>query len=240
MARALEELTVSVGGRRSNDGTQSSIHQKSLGKALLGQKSSLKVLDLDIDEYLDSTPEQEDDYHYDKDGPDMADYEKERNGLDTTESKESIWTRDLPNTRPYGCTIGSLHDFDALTHLSIGVMAILGVGKRAENNAPFRLIDALPPNLESLTLRGYRVGANKLCDEHVQELIEGKAERLPKLKEILGVEKETPSAQLLERERSEWWGNGNGEIGSMVAEGGGTSTKLGTETPPLGVENEED
>lgn len=85
-------------------------------------------------------------------------------------------------------TIGSLHDFNALTHLSVGISALLGPSYEVQE-PPFRLIDALPPNLEYLCLYGYVKGENKKLGSHVEEFIQHKESRFPQLVEVQGVDK---------------------------------------------------
>ncbi|GKU01129.1 f-box containing protein [Fusarium langsethiae] len=84
-------------------------------------------------------------------------------------------------------TIGSLHDFHAMTHLSIGLSALFGPSY-GRKEPPFRLIDGLPPNLECLCLYGYVKGECEEIDSHVNELMQDKGKRLPRLVNIQGVD----------------------------------------------------
>lgn len=59
-------------------------------------------------------------------------------------------------------------------------------------SASYRLIDALPPNLEFLRLYGYKKGEVDVIDGYVNELLEKKADRFPKLREIEGVDEFLP------------------------------------------------
>lgn len=59
-------------------------------------------------------------------------------------------------------------------------------------SASYRLIDALPANLEFLRLYGYQRGVNAMVDGHVTELLERKSEVLPNLREIEGVDECLP------------------------------------------------
>lgn len=197
LSRALEEFTVSNGGRDSWDGSSSIVYPKTLGKALLSQKSSLRSLDLDIDDLIYTTGSGE--CHEEEENGkgyyevDEADLEEELSWqrdkyleLDIAASEGPLMPRDLPNTRCYGHTIGSLSDFETLTHLAIGVKLLLG----ASNKAPFRLVDALPVNLETLIIRGYKAGANPEYTAQINELIEKRADKLPSLREVQGIANE--------------------------------------------------
>ena len=210
--KRLEEFSLSLGGLWSIDGGHSEVFTKTVGKCLLEQKETLRVLDLDIDgDLLDYDPnlpgstygrnyEKEDGTHeedieqYDGDVREMYKNVDEYFRLDRQISGSSLWTTGLPDTRKYGYTIGSLHDFTALTRLSIGICALMGYRRTGKpprclaEQPPFRLIDALPPSLEYLCLYGYTKGEVPDVDEHVDELMEKRAERLPLLKEVRGVD----------------------------------------------------
>ncbi|CAM1508985.1 Fc.00g027240.m01.CDS01 [Cosmosporella sp. VM-42] len=207
--RGLEEFSLSLGGLWSIDGGHSQVYTKTIGKALLEQKETLRVLDLDIDADLlgyDNPRTENGRRHEGEDGTreeDLEKYDGHRNKmymnadgyfrLDRQISSSPLWTAGLPDTRKYGYTIGSLHDFTALTHLSIGIKALMGY--RGLNGPPclaeqppFRFIDALPPKLEYFCLYGYTKGEIPDIDEHVEELMEKKSERLPLLRELKGID----------------------------------------------------
>ncbi|KAH7001145.1 hypothetical protein EDB80DRAFT_85272 [Ilyonectria destructans] len=193
--KSLEELTVSLGGLWTPDYGLPMMLLETVGKCLLEQKETLRVLDLDIDiavkyrgpDYKKEDVIDEERYQRQKD---------EYYYLDKAVNNRPLWSNQLPNTREYGYTLGSLHDFKAMTHLSIGVKALLGRNVMLEytppfhliEQPPFRLIDALPPNLEYLCLYGYTKGINEEIDNHVEEFMEKKAERLPLLKEVRGID----------------------------------------------------
>jgi hypothetical protein len=219
MCKALEEFSISVGGRSSSSGGFKVMRAKILGKALLSQKSSLKVLDIDMDEYarggsgywvgdeyIMGEGDEMDKYnlrHIER----TLKYERQDKYFQMDEAESlglglPLLTTDMPDTRQYHLTIGSMHDFTALTHLSIGVKMLLGpqVYKPSTRNetslpAPFKLADSLPPNLEYLCIRGYRAGMDSLWDEQIKDFMESKAEKRPALKEVLGIEKEIPSQE---------------------------------------------
>ncbi|KAH6898014.1 hypothetical protein B0T10DRAFT_577479 [Thelonectria olida] len=203
--KALEELRLSLGGLWNPDGGVPMMILRDLGKALLEHRKTLRVLDLDIDYALHNgrvswmEEGKDDDESTIMDG--LMDREDEDYGLeylrlDRESSRDTIQYRETPDARKYGLTIGSLHDFTALTHLSIGMKALMGPREsdlrppfHLVEQPPFRLIDALPPNLEYLCLYGYEKGSNKDLDDHVEELLKKKNERLPRLREIDGIDK---------------------------------------------------
>lgn len=200
-ARGLHEVALSLGGMVSFEDSAIWVHPKTVGKALLEHKVSLKVLDLDIQAAESSESEQEHD-SLDEVGMKLEEGEDEGlldewHKLDVAQgSGRPILTEQLPNTRRYGLGLGSLHDFEALTHLSIQPEKLHGgptddddddeeedeTGKDPRR----RLVDMLPPSLEYLCLYGYEKGSLEWLDEQVEELMEEKSEKLPKLKEVKG------------------------------------------------------
>lgn len=66
----------------------------------------------------------------------------------------------------------TLADFIAMTHLSLGVDLLLHFarGFTGDSEEEFSLIERLPPQLETLTIYGYRPGKNALWDEQLEEL----------------------------------------------------------------------
>lgn len=103
-----------------------------------------------------------------------------------------LFTKDLPDTRKYGDTIGSLHDFTSMTSLHIGVRLLLGpqighyssttdiyyLAAASAPSAPFRLIDALPPTLKYICIRGYAAGTDPAWDEQINELMQKKSREI--------------------------------------------------------------
>ena len=203
-SKALKGFKHSIGGRAGINELTSSfwVKPKTLGRALRYHKSTLQVLDIDVDYATPIQPtkpddetevmtEDEDTYIYQND----SDFED----ADIRESKPTKPTK----PQKFGSAIGSLHDFTALTHLSIGIIFLTGPGlsrlslrdrNREYPQAPCRLIDCLPPSLEFLCLRGYREG-NEHHTSMVSELMEKKAKRLPNLKEVQGVGEFISSAE---------------------------------------------
>jgi hypothetical protein len=140
---------------------------KTLGKALWSSRSSLRKLDIDVDSM----------------------YFRQ----DEADSPGPLELYQVPDDRTYNNTIGSLHDFEALTHLRLGVKLLLGP---ASSLTPFRLVDALPKSLRSLTIRGYTKGVVAKYDAAIGELLARRAEVLPALVRISGVEELVPSADV--------------------------------------------
>ncbi|KAF4950914.1 hypothetical protein FSARC_13050 [Fusarium sarcochroum] len=182
--KALEEFKISIGGLWQMQPGRFSIWPKTLGKCLLKHRHTLKVLELDISDF---------DYREVSSWEDDSLEELEQKGdeyyqLDKASSSFPFWLKDVPDDRPYGSTIGSLYDFSVLTHLSISLTALLGSLSEFQE-PPFRLANALPPNLEYLCLYGYVKGEDEEVDDHIEELMQHKRECLPRLVEIQGVDK---------------------------------------------------
>ncbi|KAM5357308.1 hypothetical protein ACJZ2D_016394 [Fusarium nematophilum] len=60
--------------------------------------------------------------------------------------------------------------------------------KPSKSQPALRLIEILPPSLKHLCLYGYEKGESAYVDGEIEELLEKKAERLPDLKEVRGVD----------------------------------------------------
>lgn len=112
---------------------------------------------------------------------------------DENESPGPLELYELPDDRTYNNTIGSLHDFEQLTHLNLGVRLLLGP---PDSTTPFRLLDALPKSLESLTIRGYTKGVVAKYDAAIEELLARRSEVLPALTEVRGIDELIPSADV--------------------------------------------
>ncbi|ETS80028.1 hypothetical protein PFICI_07557 [Pestalotiopsis fici W106-1] len=208
--RKLEEVHIQEGGLWSIDGGSPHISAKTLSKALLDHKETLRVLDLDVGRSLlamiggaprgmgyeepDGLEGLEEDL-----GESINDYYAgERDAYFDLDEKQSDSSRPLlvyqvASTRKYGYTIGSFHDFTAMTHLSLNFRFLFGPGtiedspRRLVEAPPFRLIDALPPTLEYLCLYNYVRGENIDIDELVDELLNYMATRLPRLQTVRGI-----------------------------------------------------
>lgn len=179
----LEELKISTGGLWALDPGMFDMPCKIIGKSLLQHRSTLRILDLDVsfDHGEDRSREEFSDQF-------ISQSEEEYFKLDKKSSEVPFWLDDIPDDRPYGLTIDSLHDFNAMTHLSIGISALLGPPYETEE-PPVRLIDALPPSLEYLLLYGYIKGENKKLDSPVEEFMQHKESRFPQSVEVQGVDK---------------------------------------------------
>ena len=227
MHKGLEELSISLGGMIVLHGIAHRVYPKTIGKSLLTQKDTLRILDLDMDiahsahvshdgtitEIEDEKEKEEFEAFGGEEEALAKEYDKWF-GMDKTVSGGGpLWVEELPDTRPYQLTIGSLHDFTALKRLSIGIRFLMGpnvrhyVGPsawtepsgppfRLATMPPFRLVDALPPNLEYLCLRGYFRGENPDVDDHINELLEKKTDRFPHLKEVEGIDIPVPGLGL--------------------------------------------
>ncbi|KAM0548921.1 hypothetical protein ACHAO7_006346 [Fusarium culmorum] len=182
-SKALEELRVSHGGLWHMDIGAWNIRPQTVGKSLLQHRDSLKVLDLDIADFDFTEVQSWENSSFE----DLVENGDEYFELDRKSSTLPFWQEDIPDDRPYSLTIGPLHDFNAMTHLSIGLNALFGPAYR-RTEPPFRLVDGLPPNLEYLCLYGYVRGECEEIDSHVNELLEHKGKRLPRLVNIQGVD----------------------------------------------------
>ena len=189
LPKALEEFTFFHGGLGSFDSSSSLVYAEILGKVLSSQKSSFTRLDLDIDDLI---------FWGGPDRDEMEDSDSQMGpsswkwdmyiALDVATSNTSLVSSDVSEWL-YGNAIGSLKDSQQLKHLSIGGKLLLG----KSDEAPFRLVDTLSANLETLTIRGYKPGVNPEWTAQISELMQKHVALLPNLKEILGVETEVPA-----------------------------------------------
>lgn len=101
---------------------------------------------------------------------------------------EAIWTQS-----------GSLRDFSALKHLSIGVVVFFCLARGTESMdtddpnqvTPFDQVviaDALPASLESLCLRGYQKNLRDDFDKVIALFVAERETKLPNLKKVTGIE----------------------------------------------------
>ncbi|KAI1170548.1 hypothetical protein F4777DRAFT_568746 [Nemania sp. FL0916] len=185
VSKHLEEFTFTTGGRCNLEGGHCRRCPETIGKALYQHRSSLRKVDIDIDEFISRNEADEED-------EDWASKD-EWYRRDKEISSGPLTTARMRSTRHYGATIGSMHDFESLTHLSIGIGTLLG--QYPDEEAPFRLIDALPRSLEYLLIRGYERGAIARYDSQIDEFLLAKQDRLPLLKELHGIEKTVPIAE---------------------------------------------
>ncbi|RWA05050.1 hypothetical protein EKO27_g10055 [Xylaria grammica] len=179
----VEEFTFTAGGRATSDGGSAVMFANIIGKALHEHKSTLRKIDLDIDEHVDRYEDVYGYRHADDESGHWEGWVDEWFMRDAEISTGPWMVSELPSTRPYGATIGSMHDFESLTHLSIGIMALLG---------------ALPKSLEYLLIRGYERGKVKRYDDQIDEFLLVKQDRFPLLKEVHGINETIPIAASVE------------------------------------------
>ncbi|KAF5965080.1 hypothetical protein FCOIX_13114 [Fusarium coicis] len=204
--KALEEFKLSIGGLWTLDSADTSSEPFYIARALYAHRHSLRVLDLDVDvgaganavEWDVERNFEEEDDGTDWEIKDQLDlYGRDRLALDKTISTGHM----MDSGKEYTPTIGSLRDFPHLTHLSISIMPLLGeyLGGydqygfkeppyRLEKPAPFRLVDMLPPSLEYFCLYGYTRGENTDVDDHIDEFLAKRDEKLPNLKVVRGID----------------------------------------------------
>lgn len=198
--KTLTELQYTTGGRASLDGGYPMFNPKAFIKGLAAHKRTLKVLDIDTEEFTSSYPgEAKSQYSFprdwDKDGGpggfEFDLYEPDDLDEDDPELKmnrylASIWDRDA-----------SLKDFVALKELSIGIGLLLYFAQGVEiddaKRASVRLVDRLPDSLEYLSIRGYEKGANEVHDKEVAALMVQFDSGSLRLKEIKGVDEIIPN-----------------------------------------------
>lgn len=216
LATALEDVHFSVGGRSPNHGGFSSTHPKAIGKALEQHQTTLRSIDLDLDEFVwdrtrwgaedvehedweEARPSDQDhDYH-----SEILEYARKdpRWKADEEESAARgypLLSRDLPDTKPYGNTIGSFAAFEKLHTLKIGIKLLLGPydgSQKKIRTPPESLVDMFPASLTHLTIRGYRKGQREMYDRHVEQLREQMATKLPALVSVEGLAEEVPSGK---------------------------------------------
>ncbi|KAL2811886.1 hypothetical protein BJX63DRAFT_398001 [Aspergillus granulosus] len=184
--KRLRDLGYSVGGRSTIDTGYPHFNPKPVIRALLYHTNTLEILDLDVDSYIHHFDPQFDeaDAIQDFDSNEHMDYEETgRNVLPTIRQQK-----------------GSLRDFSALKHLSVGVGFLfyfakgIDVDTESDSEREFRLIDHIPPNLEYLCIRGYKKGESPGRDPVIEELVE--AIRSGRLElEVAGVEEPIPNAE---------------------------------------------
>ncbi|KAF3343674.1 putative membrane protein [Verticillium dahliae VDG2] len=109
-------------------------------------------------------------------------------------------TADQPNTKFYNHGIGSLRGFETLEILLLDVKVFLGARSDGCGSLftelawepPDRLVNALPPNLVTLTLYDYAKRNNPAVDALVVQLLNTKSGDEPRLEAIYSFDKELP------------------------------------------------
>ncbi|KAM0343779.1 hypothetical protein ACHAPU_008207 [Fusarium lateritium] len=203
--KALQELKLSMGGLWHMDGGSPVVTIHEIGKALATHRDTLRVLDVDLDKAV-SQRNRRSQEKYDLDA-DEKDAMRPRRGQPAPNGDRIASDKAISvslkyiseDAREYGSTIGPFHDFPHLTHLRISILTFFGPCREyvppfhLSTPAPFRLIDALPLSLEHLCIYGYTRGLNPDVDEHIDEFLAKKDEKLPKLKGIEGIQDCVPS-----------------------------------------------
>lgn len=206
--RALESFTLSVGGVVNTDGGMPMMSKAVVSQSLWRHRHTLKRLDIDLSIFThdwdshDEEDEGDDDWEVEQYG---ADYLRMDRELAATRAAQDGGDVSLPSSpvpppdsvfgkiigKPTGKTISSFREFRKLTHLSISVRTLVGA------RPPFRLADVLPSSLEYLCLYGYIRGQDHELDAHIADFVERKAELLPKLVEMRGVDKTVDDIELI-------------------------------------------
>ncbi|KAI0535322.1 hypothetical protein GGR58DRAFT_515500 [Xylaria digitata] len=153
--KRLEEFAFTTGGRCNLEGGYTLRAGNTISKALHEHKSSLRKIDIDIDEHIGG--------------------EEDENAL-LADDEITDWD-----------------DRDEC----IGIGLLLG---RSHEEAPFRLIDALPKSLEYLLIQGYKRGVSKGYDSQIDEFLLLKGDRLPLLTKVHGIDKMIPIAESIDFE----------------------------------------
>ena len=197
--KTLYEFSYSIGGRVCSSFppfmppySTEFIYLEGLGRALRRHKRTLRLVDLDIDNCMIG----------DNGEPSSGEMEKDPEDSDAEDSKGDL--SEPEDEIDYGGSIGSFHEFQHLTTLKIGTGALLVPSdsrhrrlRRIKQGPSLRLINILPRTLRTLTLRGYRQGWDKLHTRHVRELMKKKADRLPDLQTIDGVDEHIENLSLI-------------------------------------------
>ncbi|KAI9039220.1 uncharacterized protein KD926_009854 [Aspergillus affinis] len=188
--KVLREFEYGLGGKYRYGLEYPVFNPKTFIQALLFHKATLETLDVDIDASWPFDLEEWDE-----------EYEQE--------IEKIFWLL------PYDIweQSGSLKDFCSLKRLSLGIKFLmyfaegviagsprmwLGVSYspcKEEGEDCFNLADHLPPNLEYLTIRGYKRGVNMAHDAQVDALIALKENASSKIKEITGIEHPIPNGE---------------------------------------------
>ena len=187
----LEEISLSFGGLWKDDDPCAYIAPALLEKALRQHKPTLRMLDLDMGSAAisdcDGRPV------FDPEDPDFT--ANRYYQIDLAASEGPVYAHELEDNHET-LALGSLRDYKALTHLSVSIdlltTALLPGNSIGLDETEFRLVDALPANLEYLCLYAYEKGKDKENDSHVEELMRRKSERLPRLREVVGVDHLVP------------------------------------------------
>ncbi|KAK2606102.1 hypothetical protein QQS21_003497 [Conoideocrella luteorostrata] len=170
--KTLEELNLSVGEHHKN---------------------TVRRLDFDVDNVMLDRDRDADSSEtlWDTDPDEKAQYGEQSYLLDKDTSVVNSSTCGGRNHVGNSSVVGPLRDYPALSHLSIGIRTLLWTaGHDGTFKSLYRLVDALPANLEHLGLYGYTNGEHEELDDHVAEFMEKKAAMFPKLSNVEGVDED--------------------------------------------------
>lgn len=230
--KELEELKVWLGGFSSHNGGLPYWIARYAWRLLLPHKDTLTSLDIDTDISIfwvapNNVSGHEEDYdELSEDGeefmpPVFREFKEADRLIGSNYAHEDI---KLKNTDVAHVVYGSFSDFRALKHLRIGVVSLLGpTAQQASADDPrrlhdlgVRLVDLLPPSLESFALYGYERGYCKDVDDQVDELMEVKGEKFPMLVNIEGIQDTIGSIDTVyggEPEEGKEWDRGEQDWG---------------------------
>ena len=192
--KALETFQLSVGGMLSTDGGGPRICPGLVGEALSAHKDSIQSIDIDIEVTSCPAPNMED-LGENEDDAETDLYQRELYGEEYLELDKEL-SAEAPAPEPshdrsqIGAAIGSLHHYKHLRRLSIGPKALFGSHRTFDavsEDYNFKLIDILPPSLEFLRFYDYKKGQNEAVDKDIEELLQVKADKFPRLVEIEGL-----------------------------------------------------
>lgn len=217
LATSLHSATFGTGGRGAIHGGFARVSPKALGKCLEQHKATLRNIDLDLDYQVYQSPHvledvEEEDLAYA--GRSAREEEHLQETLhsyrrdahwkaDEDESKARgyvLLSRDLPDTKKYGNTIGSFANFESLETLKIGIKLLLGAfdGWGGEKKPPVSLLEMFPRSLCNLTIRGYKKGRTEEYDKHVEHFRREMATKLPSLVFVEGLDEEVLSGETID------------------------------------------
>ncbi|KNG85335.1 hypothetical protein ANOM_006285 [Aspergillus nomiae NRRL 13137] len=184
--KVLREFRYSVGGRAISDGSTQSFNPKTFFFTILPHRETLEILDVDVEYYIgEFSPEIVDAEELDE----LFEQHGGRRDADhvwTGTPSESLWTQS-----------GSLREFCALKQLSIGVNTLMyyAQGVNLAKRQCFNLVDSLPPNLESLLIRGYEKGECDMHDAQIDALVAWISSGSSSLTEVQGITECIPHAE---------------------------------------------
>lgn len=190
-SKILRHFTHSVGGRATQDTGNWHMAFPAIFRALLVHRESLESLNLDTDADYSDELEREEFEEYLRD-------ETQEAVIDETEEERKAFINQKSVVQLVFTQMGCLRNFTALRRLSIGVRCLFQMANGTTSDftsSSIPLADVLPPNLESLSIRGYQPGINPYYDTHIHDLFQKfVAGQLGSLKEIHGISEYIPNS----------------------------------------------